>query len=85
MHLQRRQNAVTDAYPVASLDCRFSLLRKRLRAAVIHMDRDFVNFARPAATFFQLMADIRAACSTGVPTGKRPRRPEGVNTTKGSF
>ena len=26
-----------------------------------------------------------AACSTGVPTGKRPRRPEGVNTTRGSF
>src|SRR5688572_6685044 len=26
----------------------------------------------------------RAACSTGVPTGKRPRRPDGMKTIKGS-
>src|SRR5271165_2316729 len=27
---------------------------------------------------------LRAACSSGVPTGKFPRLPEGVNTTSGS-
>jgi hypothetical protein len=40
---------------------------------------------RPPQTESMSTPSERAACSTGVPTGKRPRRPDGVKTTSGSF
>ena len=40
---------------------------------------------RPPQTESMSTPSERAACSTMVPTGNRPRRPEGVKTTNGSF
>src|SRR5277367_5253304 len=39
---------------------------------------------RPPQTESMSTPRLRAACSSGVPTGKLPRLPEGVNTTRGS-
>src|SRR5450755_4040241 len=39
---------------------------------------------RPPQTESMSTPRLRAACSRGVPTGKFPRLPEGVNTTRGS-
>ena len=39
---------------------------------------------RPPQTESMSTPRLRAACSTGVPTGKLPRLPEGVKTTSGS-
>src|SRR5450755_1927529 len=39
---------------------------------------------RPPHTESMSTPRLRAACSSGVPTGKLPRLPEGVNTTSGS-
>ena len=40
--------------------------------------------ALPPQTESMSTPRLRAACSTGVPTGKWPRLPEGVKTTRGS-
>src|SRR6185295_5772170 len=42
------------------------------------------QIARPPQTESMSTPSDRAACSTGVPIGKRPRRPEGVNTISAS-
>jgi len=39
---------------------------------------------RPPQTESISTPRLRAACSSGVPTGNWPRLPEGVNTTSGS-
>src|SRR5579883_1852999 len=39
---------------------------------------------RPPQTESMSTPSVRAACRTGVPTGKRPRRPAGVKTTVAS-
>ena len=39
---------------------------------------------RPPQTESTSTPSVRAACSSGVPTGNRPRFPEGVNTTRAS-
>src|SRR3546814_6116437 len=40
---------------------------------------------RPPQTESMSTPRLRAAFRIGVPTGKRPRRPEGVKTTRASF
>ena len=39
--------------------------------------------ARPPHTESMSTPSLRAACSSGVPSGNRPRRPDGVKTTRG--
>ena len=53
--------------------------------AFLHLDLAAPADAAPAADALDIDAERRAASSTGVPTGKRPRLPDGMKRTSGSW